>query len=320
MPHLTTDIAFAVSLLKRGEIVAIPTETVYGLAAIASNPDAIKKVFDTKKRPLNHPLILHICEPKDLSTYTTSLPSYVSILVKAFWPGALTLVCYANEENVSSLVRGGVHTVAIRCPKHPLTSALLTALNEPIVAPSANPYEKISATSAAHVMDSFPLDDFWVLDGGRCESGVESTILDVTDKEGYRVLRYGAISLAEIEQALPNKCLKGASYHPSPGQAKKHYQPKTPLYYTHDASVFLSAVEQEKEKQSLYLISFQALPSLNLDDVYDDNVQKAQFSLYAKLRAVDNMGKKKIFVLLPPPVDPWLTICDKFYRAGEKIT
>ena len=168
MPTITTNIDLVLEHLKQGEVVAIPTETVYGLAADATNESAIKKIFSIKKRPLNHPLIMHVCHDWDLNQWVNNVPVYAQHMILAFWPGPLTLVFNSKKDAVHSLVNGGQNSIAIRAPSHPLTEQLLRRLNRPIVAPSANPFGQISPTTALHVAQSFPDEHFLILDGGRC--------------------------------------------------------------------------------------------------------------------------------------------------------
>ncbi len=156
MPTITTSINLALEDLEKGDVVAIPTETVYGLAADATNETAIKKIFSIKKRPLNHPLIMHVCHDWDLSQWVTDVPEYAQQMILAFWPGPLTLVLNSKKCAVNSLVNAGQNSIAIRAPNHNLTEQLLRRLNRPLVTPSANPFGQISPTTASHVAQSFP--------------------------------------------------------------------------------------------------------------------------------------------------------------------
>ena len=206
MSTITTDIHAIARVLNQGEIAAIPTETVYGLAAHANNVDAIKQVFAVKQRPQDHPLILHIAQDWGLDRWATMIPYYVDNLINTFWPGPLTIVLPATTE-VNPLITGNKPTVAIRCPQHPLTQQLLQLLQYPLVAPSANLFGKLSPTTAAHVCMNFKYDDFLILDGGRCVLGIESTIVDATNTNGYRILRHGAIKAQVLAQAMLNVAL-----------------------------------------------------------------------------------------------------------------
>ncbi|OGV50538.1 MAG: threonylcarbamoyl-AMP synthase, partial [Legionellales bacterium RIFCSPHIGHO2_12_FULL_42_9] len=196
MSIITTDIIAVKNQLDIGEIVAIPTETVYGLAANANNAIAIDKIYCLKQRPYNHPLIMHIASGWDLDQWATAIPSYVYNLIDNFWPGPLTLVLPSRKENICDLITGGQPTIAIRCPGHSLTQQLLHQLGYPLVAPSANPFGKISPTTAAHVQISFHESNLMILDGGRCKLGIESTIIDATRFDSYQILRHGSIDAA----------------------------------------------------------------------------------------------------------------------------
>lgn len=176
MIEISSDINKAKTILESGELVAIPTETVYGLAANIYDENAIKKIFTTKKRPYFNPLIVHIYSMQQMEELVTTIPYNAKKLAKAFWPGALTLVL-PKKDVVPDLVTGGQNTVALRIPHHPLTLSLLQKLSFPIAAPSANPYGSISPTTAQHVANYFPKDVQLVLDGGSCKQGLESTII-----------------------------------------------------------------------------------------------------------------------------------------------
>lgn len=185
MTTITTNVNLALERLEQGDVVAIPTETVYGLAADATNETAIKKIFSIKRRPLNHPLIMHVCHDWDLSQWVTDIPEYAQQMILAFWPGPLTLVLNSKEKAVSPLVNGGQNSIAIRAPQHDLTQQILRQLNRPLVAPSANPFGQVSPTTALHVATSFPNEDFLILDGGRCGRGYR--VIDYSSNASERI-------------------------------------------------------------------------------------------------------------------------------------
>ena len=226
MTTITTNVNLALERLKQGDVVAIPTETVYGLAADATNETAIKKIFSIKMRPLNHPLIMHVCHDWDLHQWVTDIPEYAQHMIRSFWPGPLTLVFNTKEKAVNSLVNGGQNTIAIRSPKHDLTQQLLRKLNRPLVAPSANPFGQISPTTALHVAASFPNEDFLILDGGRCDVGIESSIIQATHHNRYSVLRPGMIDLKTIERRFSAERPINQSTPRVSGQLDSHYKPK----------------------------------------------------------------------------------------------
>ena len=231
MTSITTNVNLALERLEQGDVVAIPTETVYGLAADATNETAIKKIFSIKKRPLNYPLIMHVCHDWDLSQWVTDIPEYAQQMILAFWPGPLTLVLNSKKNTVNSLVNGGQNSIAIRASKHDLTQQLLRKLNRPLVAPSANSFGQISPTTALHVAISFPNEDFLILDGGRCDVGIESSIIQATHHNGYSVLRPGMIQMETIEGRFPSQRSINQSTPRVSEQLDRHYKPQKKLYY-----------------------------------------------------------------------------------------
>ena len=218
----------AIQALISGEVVALPTETVYGLAASIKRADAIEKVFKIKGRPSDNPLIVHIASLEQLSEYVTAVSPFFKELAQAFWPGALTFVLDVNLESVPEIVRAGLPTVAIRMPAHPKTLEVLSETG-PLVMPSANLSGKPSATCAQHVIDDFG-DVVSVVDGGECQQGVESTILIYRDSN-WVVARQGAISLEALEKILGYKPLLHANPKKPlcPGQLYRHYAPQAKL-------------------------------------------------------------------------------------------
>ncbi len=223
-------VAEAAGLIKSGEIVAFPTETVYGLGASASNPFAVEKVFQKKSRPADHPLIVHLARAEDLAHWADGRCPAAHALAHAFWPGPLTLIV-KKAPHVHSLVTGGQDTIGLRLPNHPLALELLR-LTGPLAAPSANRYQQVSPTSADHVCAAFPEDPPPVVDGGPSQVGVESTIVDLTNGKA-RVLRLGSIG----REALRNYCdlTQGSedSTSRAPGTHAVHYVPHVPLMLAH---------------------------------------------------------------------------------------
>ncbi len=230
MARITQDIEEAIAALKDNLPVAVPTETVYGLAANALNDDAVKSVFEAKQRPADHPLIVHIGKRNDLYNWAEDVPQQAKQLIEVFWPGPLTLVL-PKKSAVSTLITGGLDTVAVRMPNHPILSELLSKIDFALVAPSANAFTHISPTCAGHVVrslnDRIPL----VLDGGQCTVGIESTIVAFNGDKPI-ILRHGAISIEEITSVIgevevttaPTKELR------APGMHHVHYAPRTICY------------------------------------------------------------------------------------------
>lgn len=224
------DIAIAASFLRKGEVVAIPTETVYGLAANALNAQAALKIFEAKQRPAFDPLIVHISGPEMLTEYAAFVPPVAMALAKEFWPGPLTIVL-PKKEIIPDVISSGLPTVGLRCPAHPVALELLRSLDFPLAAPSANPFGYISPTTARHVNDQLNGRIPYILDGGPCKIGVESTIVGV-EPEGVFVYRVGGLTLEDIRKVVPDIQLKiNSSSNPqAPGMLASHYAPRKKLF------------------------------------------------------------------------------------------
>lgn len=303
MSTITHDINLVIASLQRGDIAAIPTETVYGLAGNAENDAAIRHIYELKQRPLNHPLIMHIAKDADLTRWATDIPDYVETLIKHFWPGPLTLVLPCLPSQVNPLVTGGQATVAIRTPSHPQAQQLLSALDFPLVAPSANQFGKISPTTAAHVHESFKDSKLLILDGGRCSVGIESTIVAATSHDGYQILRHGMIDEAILRQVLPNLELSRDERIRVSGNLKTHYQPEKPLYYFTD----LELAQQFCSQHAATILS------LNHDP------KTAAYELYYQLRAADKSSADVILIELPPETAAWKGTRERIMKAGQNL-
>lgn len=231
MSIISKDIQKAVSLLNAEELVAIPTETVYGLAGNIFSEKAVNSIFETKQRPHYNPLIVHIASVDELETIVETIPAKAQLLADAFWPGPLTLVL-PKKSIIPDIITAGKDTVAVRIPNHPTTLELLKQLDFPLAAPSANPFNRISPTSAKHVEDYFGEKIKMVLDGGNCESGIESTIIGFSNEEPV-IYRLGSTSFEEIEKVVGKVEIKNKSQQPksdspsAPGMLARHYAPKT---------------------------------------------------------------------------------------------
>src|SRR5687767_6826089 len=225
------DIARAAECLRRGGLVAFPTETVYGLGVHALDRDAVRKLFDAKGRPVNDPLIVHVAEFGQVASLVTALPAPAAALAARFWPGPLTLVL-PRAASVPLEVTAGLQTVAIRIPKHPVARALLSAAGLPIAAPSANLFSRPSPTRAAHVLDDLDGRIDMVIDGGATTVGVESTVLDLT-LDPPTVWRPGAITMEALQDIVPAVRLasvrSATTVMASPGMLAKHYAPRAPM-------------------------------------------------------------------------------------------
>lgn len=232
MAEIGTDIRKATELLTNGSLVAIPTETVYGLAANALDENAVAKIFEAKNRPSFDPLIVHLPSEKSLSSLAQNIPDAFYKLYEALSPGPITYILQKTDA-IPDLVTAGNPTVGIRFPKHSLTQKLLEICNLPLAAPSANPFGYISPTSAQHVQNQLGKKITYILDGGSCTVGLESTIIDLS-KGAPTILRLGGMDILEIENALNKKItrIKTSSSNPkAPGMLSSHYAPRIPLFY-----------------------------------------------------------------------------------------
>lgn len=229
----TKDLGEVVEALERGDLCALPTETVYGLAGIISKASSLEKIFTTKKRPLFDPLIVHVASLDQAKELCAEWPDWAEDLAHQFWPGPLTLVLPKNDK-VNDLITSGGNTVALRMPKHPLTLEVLKNLKIPVAAPSANRFGKTSPTSVEHVMDEFSDESFFVLDGGSCSVGVESTVVCVVN-DVLQILRPGGVTQEELQKACPHLKVTAKTSGKSPGHLEDHYQPDVPLYIVPEA-------------------------------------------------------------------------------------
>jgi L-threonylcarbamoyladenylate synthase len=316
MPLITTNLELAVLDLQAGKPVAIPTETVYGLAAIIDKAKAIKAVFEMKNRPLDHPLIVHVAPDYNLNELVENIPEYAQQLIKEFWPGPLTLVLQANKERVNPMITGGQSTVAIRCPAHPLTQQLLQRLGSPLVAPSANPFGKISPTTALHVKQAFSDQQLTILDGGRCKVGIESTIVDATGSNSYNILRHGLIDEKAIAKVISTHCLNDESGIRVPGKLESRYQPQKKLYYfdTYEQLICFC----QKRAGDVYVIASQQPETVASDHFHPlaSTPQKVAFDLYYQLRKADESNALCIAIEIPPDSSEWQGIRERIFKAG----
>ncbi|MBU3743758.1 MAG: threonylcarbamoyl-AMP synthase, partial [Sediminibacterium sp.] len=248
------DLARYIQWLKNDEVVVMPTETVYGLAASIESEPAILKIFEIKQRPLSNPLIVHIQSVNDFSKYALTVPDVVYQLATAFCPGPISFVLPAVSA-LSPLLLGGQTTVALRIPQHPIALQLIRELGTPIAAPSANRYKGLSATTANAVALAMPELKDRIIDGGRCAAGVESTIIGF-EKNQPIIYRMGSITNEQIEAVLEKKiAYKGhaAGLPQAPGMQLRHYAPQTPMVVTHD----ITAILEKLSPARLAVVSFQ---------------------------------------------------------------
>ncbi|MBX3324243.1 MAG: threonylcarbamoyl-AMP synthase [Phycisphaeraceae bacterium] len=306
----------AVAKLRRGELVAFPTETVYGLGAAAFDEAAVAKVFETKSRPSTNPLIVHVASVDMARTACTEWPEHAQILAEAFWPGPLSIVVRRSERVPASVAAGGP-TVCLRMPAHPLALALIEAFGEPIIGPSANRSGHVSPTTAEHVRTEFP--DVFVLDGGPCRVGIESTVVDVTSNRPA-ILRPGAIGAARIETVL-GVSLRNApgeeSIARSPGLLHRHYAPRTPTLLCEAWSEF-----DVPDARVVVLTQRGADVPKQFTAIHmPSDAEGYAALLYDALRRADAMGTELIIVERPSgPGDMslWVAIGDRLERASAQ--
>ena len=311
-------LARAVATLRAGGLVAFPTETVYGLGADASNPAAVKKVFAAKGRPHDHPLIVHIASAAQLRDWACDVPAAALALAQKFWPGPLTLIL-KRAPGVSDLVTGGQDSVALRVPSHPLAQALLQAFGGGMVGPSANRFGHVSATTAAHVLQEFGDTVACVLDGGACEVGIESTIVDLSG-DRPALLRPGCITPAQIEAVLGAPLAAPDAHSPrAPGTLAKHYAPRTPVMLVEADLIDELTRSFVRQGKRVAVLAREAqrplLDSLVWIAAAPDAAGYAH-DLYAHLRSLDDAGCDVMLVEEPPLAMAWAAVRDRLARAA----
>jgi len=315
------EIDAAVQALRDGELVAFPTETVYGLGANAQNPAAVRKIFEAKGRPPNHPLIVHLDSPRYLHRWVREVPETAMRLSERFWPGPLTIVL-PRAANVHDVVTGGQDTVAIRVPSHPMAQQLLTAFGGGIAAPSANRYGKLSPTRPEHVRDELGDAVRVILDGGECQIGLESTIISC-DGSGVRLLRPGAITATQLRQLVPDLAVGPDLDSPRvPGSTPVHYAPGTPMVIIPAGEIDARAAALSAGGRRIAVLA-QRLPLKAHKYVTWINAgrraeQYAQ-DLYANLRTLDKAGCQQILVQAVPDGERWEAVRDRLLRAATGV-
>jgi L-threonylcarbamoyladenylate synthase len=316
-------IAGAAAVLRAGGLVAVPTETVYGLAADADNPRAVRAIFEAKGRPADHPVIVHISGVTDLASWAVRVPNSAMALARAFWPGPLTLVLERSARAHDGLT-GGQPTVGLRSPAHPWARALLTEFGGALAAPSANRFGRISPTTAEHVRSDLgekPAGSVdLILNGGSCPLGIESTIVDLTGR-APRLLRPGSITRAQLGTALGfaiEAAIGELADAPRvPGRLEQHYAPRTPLELV--PPVRIASRVCELAPQTVAVLAGQLhVPSPNLKLHLDAATTPEPFAhdLYANLHRLDRVGADRILVADPPAGPEWDAIRDRLLKAA----
>jgi L-threonylcarbamoyladenylate synthase len=315
----------AVKILRAGGLVAFPTETVYGLGADAANPSAVAKIFAVKGRPANNPLIVHVADVAGARKCAAEWPAAADRLAARFWPGPLTIVVLRNRSGknvVADAVAAGGNTVAIRAPDHPVAQKLLRAFAGPVAAPSANRSSHISPTTAGHVRDDLGDRVDFILDGGPCRVGIESTVLDLTGPP--TILRPGQIGREELEAALAGPVRIARAGHPgplparSPGQLDVHYAPHLPTYRFD--RVDRPAMEASTDpRRKLMLRGGDQPMSLPRRWIMPTDPAAYAAELYRVLREMDasNGGEEEIWIEMPPDSPAWAAVRNRLLRASR---
>lgn len=309
----------AVEALREGEVVAFPTETVYGLGADAQNPEAVRRVFELKGRPATHPLIVHIDHPRMLERWALEVPASAQALAERFWPGPLTLVL-RRAPAVDLAVTGGQDTVAIRVPGHPVAQQLLRAFGSGIAAPSANRYGRVSPTRAEHVREEFGDALKVILDGGDCKIGLESTIVSCVG-EVPRVLRPGSITLSQLRAVVPQVQVRGEAEAPRvPGSDAKHYAPSTPLSIVNSRALEEVVAQLTADHEKVAVLALRPPQVANKFMTWVNAGRRADAytrELYVNLRALDKAGAREILVEEVPEGEAWDAVRDRLRRAAS---
>jgi L-threonylcarbamoyladenylate synthase len=320
-------VAEAVAVLRAGGLVGLPTETVYGLAARAFDEGAIARIFQAKGRPPHHPLIAHVLDERQARELAAGWPARASRLAAALWPGPLTLVV-DRAAHVPASISGGGSSIAVRAPSHPVARAVLDALGEPVVAPSANRYQGLSPTTAAHVTKELGSSVDLILDAGPCEAGIESTVIDVRGAVA-RILRPGAIDVASLRTLMADVAMAveraaGEQARASPGMEARHYAPRAALH--------LAATQKEAERTArAFAAGGKAVglvvrgagdpqgssPLITGREMPPDPVRYAHL-LYGVLHDLDDAGVEAIVVQRVPDNEAWAAVADRLERAAAR--
>lgn len=317
---ISRDVSRGAELLRAGGLVAFPTETVYGLGADAANPVAVSRIFTVKGRPADHPLIVHIRRMEELAFWAVDVPDAAWLLAQRFWPGPLTLILRRHPA-VLDLVTGGLETVGLRVPSHPVALALLERFGGAIAAPSANRFGRVSPTEAAHVAEELGGLVDLILDGGRCDIGVESTIVDPTTGEPA-ILRPGGIPKEMLEDALstPVYLRRGGPVR-CPGQHPMHYAPRARVLVTSPGPELRAKVEDLLVGGARVAVMspdpWEALPHGVLRIPLPSSLPEMARELYRSLRLADRLGADVVVATCPPRSGLGLAIADRLERAAR---
>ncbi len=310
-----TEIEEAVEALRSGELVVFPTETVYGLGANASDPAAVRKIFEVKGRPADHPVIVHLDNPRYLHRWVSTMPPVAEKLAERFWPGPLTLIL-PKAENVNDVVTGGQDSIGIRVPSHPMAQQLLTAFGGGIAAPSANRFGRLSPTKPEHVRDELGSAVKVILDGGDSPIGLESTIVSCLNNEAM-LLRPGFITRSQLAQVV--ELSTGGFVPRTPGDRVLHYAPSTPLAIvsSDDLERFAGEFVARQEKVAVLAMRPPLHTQRHMTWINAGKKPEAYaHNLYNHLRTLDSAGCARILVQELPDDERWAAILDRLQRAS----
>lgn len=319
-------ISSAVEMLRQGGLVAMPTETVYGLAADADQPDAVARIFAAKGRPSNHPLIVHVADEACVNHYAAEVPAFARSLMRTFWPGPLTVIL-PRRQGVAADVAGGQESIGLRCPSHPVAQALLRACQQVniygLAAPSANRFGRVSPTTVAHVIDEFQgqLDDsdITVLDGGPCVVGIESTIIDCTRGRPV-LLRPGMLKTDALETAAGMRLAERDGSSPrASGTLASHYAPRARvrLMNARDIQQALDVLGPDARHIALYTRTPVTSSSTHVRmERMPATASACGQEVFSVLRALDHPDTRLIWVETPPDDSAWEGVLDRLQRAA----
>ncbi|WP_338521384.1 L-threonylcarbamoyladenylate synthase [Candidatus Legionella polyplacis] len=329
MSFITKNIKLAISYIKQGKIIAIPTETVYGLATNIYNIKSIKKIFSIKKRPFNYPLILHINKNWNIKQWISFIPRYVHTLTKNFWPGPLTLVMKAKPNtHINPLIISSTNTIALRCSSHPILYFILKELKMPLLITSANTFGKISPTTAKHTKEYLKNEKILILNGKRCSIGIESTVIDATKKNKLNILRLGAINSENIKNVLLKTKKTNKFYQKTQNkhitinsnQLNKNYLFNKPLYFFENINTIKNFYK--KNQMPIYILAFsniKFIPKTPLFYKFPNKIKQSTFEFYFQLRKAEKSIAKIIAIEMPPNTTKWETIKDRIKKISVPI-
>jgi L-threonylcarbamoyladenylate synthase len=320
-PATPAAIALAAQRLRAGELVAFPTETVYGLGADANNPDAVRRIFSAKGRPVDHPLIVHLHDDSQVPRWAREFPECARALAAAFWPGPLTLVLLRTDR-ASDFVTGGEDSVGLRVPSHPVARQLLAAFGDGIAAPSANRFGRISPTTATHVADDLGEAVSLILDGGACAVGIESTIVAIVAGEPL-LLRPGGVPAAALTRVLGRSLGETNSAAPrASGTLPAHYAPRTAATLLHPDVLRAEIVQFGDRDEDVAVLARTMARPADFTDIWlqaPAGVVAYAHDLYTNLRTLDAVNADVILIEDVPAEDEWLAVRDRLVRATRGV-